>query len=78
MAAAAPAGFIEFGASNVADVGGGNRALARTRVIRPETGAMLLFPSYFWHRTIPFESDQERISVAFDVVPRSPASDESD
>jgi hypothetical protein len=31
---------------------------------------MILFPSYFYHRTIPFESSQRRISIAFDAVPR--------
>jgi hypothetical protein len=31
---------------------------------------MLLFPSYFWHRTVPFESERERICVAFDVIPK--------
>jgi hypothetical protein len=30
---------------------------------------MLLFPSYVYHRTIPFESGEDRISFAFDVVP---------
>ncbi|HKF74315.1 MAG TPA: tetratricopeptide repeat protein [Stellaceae bacterium] len=39
--------------------------------IRPEEGLMILFPSYFYHRTIPFESTQRRISIAFDACPRS-------
>ncbi len=30
---------------------------------------MVLFPSYFYHRTIPFESDEQRISIDFDVMP---------
>ena len=40
-----------------------------TRRIKPEPGLMVLFPSYTFHRTIPFESDETRISIAFDVVP---------
>ncbi len=36
--------------------------------IRPEEGMIVLFPSYFWHYTVPFESDEERISIAFDVI----------
>jgi len=36
----------------------------------PEEGTFVLFPSYFWHRTIPFEKNQNRISFAFDVVGR--------
>ncbi len=39
------------------------------RAIRPEEGLMLLFPGYFYHRTVPFESNERRISIAFDVVP---------
>lgn len=36
-------------------------------MIRPEEGLMLLFPSYMYHRTIPFAGDGTRISIAFDV-----------
>ena len=63
------AGWIEFG-----------RPLPRYPVkaepelitIRPEPGLMLLFPSYFFHRTLPFQSDETRISIAFDVMPFEP------
>ncbi len=37
--------------------------------IRPEPGLLLLFPSYYAHRTWPTGVDDRRISVAFDVVP---------
>jgi tetratricopeptide (TPR) repeat protein len=37
--------------------------------IRPEVGQLVLFPSYFWHGTLPFHSEQPRLTVAFDVVP---------
>jgi tetratricopeptide (TPR) repeat protein len=37
--------------------------------VRPEVGLLVLFPSYFWHGTLPFHSDQPRLTVAFDVVP---------
>ena len=40
------------------------------RMIRPQAGLMLLFPSYFWHGTVPFESETERICVAFDTIPK--------
>lgn len=36
--------------------------------IQPEEGMVVLFPSYAYHRTIPFESDQQRISIAFDFL----------
>lgn len=38
-------------------------------VIRPEEGLLLLFPSYFYHRVLPFTAERPRISIAFDVTP---------
>ncbi|HEV2269675.1 MAG TPA: tetratricopeptide repeat protein [Steroidobacteraceae bacterium] len=37
--------------------------------VRPTPGMLVLFPSYFWHGTIPFNSPQPRLTVAFDAVP---------
>jgi Flp pilus assembly protein TadD len=37
--------------------------------VRPSVGMLVLFPSYFWHGTVPFTSDQPRLTVAFDAVP---------
>ena len=34
------------------------------------TGSLCLFPSSLLHYTIPFESDQNRIVLAFDVIPK--------
>jgi tetratricopeptide (TPR) repeat protein len=34
------------------------------------TGSLCLFPASLLHYTIPFESDQERIVLAFDVIPK--------
>ena len=39
------------------------------RSIQPREGMMLLFPSYIFHRTLPFDSAQTRISIAFDTIP---------
>ncbi len=36
---------------------------------QPTCGEMVLFPSYFYHGTLPFRSRQQRICVAFDVEP---------
>ena len=33
------------------------------------TGAICLFPSSLHHYTIPFESNEDRIVLAFDVMP---------
>jgi tetratricopeptide (TPR) repeat protein len=41
------------------------------RHVQPTPGTLVLFPSYFWHGTIPFNTTDERITVAFDVVPRA-------
>jgi hypothetical protein len=40
-----------------------------TRIHQPQLGDLVLFPSSLFHRTIPFTSDQERMIVAFDIVP---------
>lgn len=42
--------------------------LAPTRIIDPKPGRLVLFPSFMWHGTRPFESG-ERITIAFDVAP---------
>jgi tetratricopeptide (TPR) repeat protein len=34
------------------------------------TGSICLFPSSLLHYTIPFEADEERIVLAFDVIPK--------
>ena len=34
------------------------------------TGSLCLFPSSLLHYTIPFESDEERIVLAFDIIPK--------
>jgi len=41
----------------------------KVRQIRPEPGLMVLFPAYMYHRTIPFQSGEQRICIAFDVLP---------
>ena len=40
--------------------------------IRPEEGLLIIFPAWFYHRTIPYPADVRRISVAFDLVPVAP------
>lgn len=37
--------------------------------IRPRPGRLALFPSYMWHGTVPFTTDESRMTVAFDIVP---------
>jgi tetratricopeptide (TPR) repeat protein len=59
-------GWIEFGG---AAYGLPEPPNAPKRRVRPEPGGMLVFPSYVFHRTIPFDSDEIRISTAFDTRP---------
>jgi len=39
------------------------------RLVKPEVGMLVLFPSYFYHGTIPFDEEAHRTTIAFDVVP---------
>lgn len=41
--------------------------IASVRRVKPEEGKVYMFPSHVFHRTIPFQSFEPRISVAFDV-----------
>ena len=61
------AGWIEFGlpAEEFCD-----DAEVPVRLFRPREGSMFLFPSYLYHRTIPFGGNARRVSVAFDVLRR--------
>lgn len=40
------------------------------KFVQPFVGRLVLFPSYMWHGTIPISSDEPRMTIAFDVVPR--------
>ena len=42
---------------------------ASSKSIDVVTGSLCLFPSSLLHYTIPFESDEDRIVMAFDVIP---------
>ena len=61
------AGWIEF---NRPGYGIPDTGRATLRALKPETGVLALFPSYVWHRTVPFTGGGERISIAFDLHPR--------
>jgi uncharacterized protein (TIGR02466 family) len=39
------------------------------RTIQPVQGRLVLFPSYMWHGTVPFNDKAARTTIAFDVVP---------
>jgi hypothetical protein len=40
-----------------------------TAHVLPKVGDIVLFPSSLFHRTIPFNTNEERICIAFDLKP---------
>ncbi len=61
-----PEGWLEFGKPTAALNVSGSFDL---RQYQPAYGQMFLFPSYFYHGTVPFRSDERRVCIAFDVEP---------
>ncbi|MGH8121811.1 MAG: putative 2OG-Fe(II) oxygenase, partial [Rudaea sp.] len=61
------AGWLKFGEPGIATT----PPLAAEHFIRPEPGLLALFPSYFWHGTVPFDGNDTRLTIAFDLVPAS-------
>jgi uncharacterized protein (TIGR02466 family) len=57
------AGWIEFGSPDRALTGGHELPTHR---VEPVEGGMVIFPSYIYHRTVPFDAPALRISLAFD------------
>lgn len=57
-------GWIIFGGSGY----GLPECDVRQMKIPPSEGQLILFPGYFFHRTVPFHSNGRRISIAFDVI----------
>lgn len=62
-------GWIEFGR---APYWYGNTDQGGVELLQPQPGRLVLFPSFFFHRTVPFESDAERLTIAFDFRPPAP------
>lgn len=61
------AGWIQFGQPGMATV----PPLLPEHFVKPQPGLLVLFPSYMWHGTVPFEGppDAARMTIAFDIVP---------
>lgn len=59
------AGWIEFGRPHRGLPAVDDATLVH---IEPRVGRLLLFPSYVFHRTLPFEGEGERISISFDLA----------
>jgi hypothetical protein len=58
-------GWIQFGRPNFRTT----PTLEPAHYVRPSPGRLVLFPSYMWHGTEPFSGDEQRMTIAFDIVP---------
>jgi tetratricopeptide (TPR) repeat protein len=57
-------GWIEFGRPSDQLFA---KAETPVRSIQPQAGTLVTFPSYSFHRTKPFSSAEQRISISFDI-----------
>ncbi len=56
-------GWIKFGEPAI-DLG-----QSAEYFVQPKVGRLVLFPSYMWHGTLPFEGENSRLTLPFDIVP---------
>lgn len=59
------AGWIQFGQPSE-EFGS---AFLPYKFVKPKPGRLVLFPSYVWHGTVPFLTEEERLTIAFDAIP---------
>ncbi|ASD26217.1 hypothetical protein CD943_04525 [Brevundimonas diminuta] len=59
-------GWLRFGAAPT----GAGRTLPPLHWVEPRRGDLVLFPSWFWHGTEPFEGAGDRLTLAFNVSER--------
>ena len=57
-------GWLVFGRPDITGV-----TMVEDFAIKPKKGNLVLFPSYMWHGTNPILTDEQRLTVAFDIVP---------
>jgi tetratricopeptide (TPR) repeat protein len=58
-------GWIRFGQPPIQPPEG----LLAEHFVQPALGRLVLFPAWMWHGTVPFTSDERRLTMAFDVLP---------
>lgn len=61
----ARAGWLKFGEPGIPTA----PKLAPEHFVEPKAGVLVIFPSYMWHGTVPFEGAQSRLTVAVDISP---------
>jgi len=59
-------GWIRFGQPPFAT----DPPLPPAHFVKPKPGRLVLFPSYMWHGTVPFTTEESRMTIAFDAVPK--------
>lgn len=57
-------GWLKFGEPNLRQL----HSFKPEKYVEPVVGKLVLFPSYYWHGTVPFQSDANRTTIAFDVA----------
>lgn len=57
-------GWLRFGVPEI-----GQLDLIADYAIKPANGTLVLFPSFMWHGTQPFEDGDRRMTIAFDMIP---------
>ena len=62
------AGWLKFGEPPF-DIEGPKGRLGPEHWVQPSPGRLVLFPSYVWHGTEPFDGKGMRLTLPFDVVP---------
>jgi hypothetical protein len=61
--AVAQQGWLKFGEPRYPCPG-----LAAERLVQPQAGRLVLFPSYLWHGTTAIHGQEPRLTIAFDAV----------
>jgi len=46
-----------------------NKNKTLKKIFKPSVGDLIMFPSSLYHKTIPFKSNEERMCIAFDLMP---------
>ncbi|APD93423.1 hypothetical protein BM523_05010 [Alteromonas mediterranea] len=59
-------GWLMFGRADIA-----NQCFEGDYAVKPKNGTLVLFPSYMWHGTNAFSTNEHRLTVAFDIVPEA-------
>lgn len=57
-------GWLKFGEPDLPL----KKKLSAEYYVQPRIGKLVFFPSYLWHGTVPFNSSEQRTTIAFDIT----------